>query len=309
MSEKYVRKNRNSFAIVKGSRIYGKFTCLEDALFVRDLLIENGWNLEAIQNIYEIGEEYLILAVIDEKVCLLDKSDIKPSQDEIEILTKRKIRNPNNSKYGLNITRVFDTFAIKKRIAGEDHIFGLYDNLADAEFVRNFLLDNMWNVNAISQIQHDEDSDTYKVVEVIDDRAYVLGTFKNNKIDLNRVHEEFLSKISKHKFGLAVHPYLDDLTGKIPELEERFGVSANDDVWTLKDTEDPLNDIIFNMTPFQKAVYDSLDGEMTVDEIAQALVRYRSGNFNEKIERNLDGLVASGVIVKNENHYKKVNFK
>jgi hypothetical protein len=91
------------------------------------------------------------------------------------------MRNPNNSRYGLNMTRVFDTFIIEKQIAGDDYVFGYYDTLEDAEFARNHLMDNMWDINSFSQIQYDEDNNNYRVTEVIDDKVYVLGSFESKK--------------------------------------------------------------------------------------------------------------------------------
>ena len=92
---------------------------------------------------------------------VLGRYEEKPAHETIEKLAKNKSRNPNNSRYGLNITKIFDTYVIKKRIAGDDYIFGYFDNLQDAEFVRNFLLEHNWNVNDFSQIEYDEDTDTY----------------------------------------------------------------------------------------------------------------------------------------------------
>lgn len=303
MSERYIRKNGNSFAIVKGSKSYGKFQSMGDAVFIRNLLVESDWNLNSLDEIYEENGEYLVVKVIDERVHILVKSKVKPSEKTIVELTKRQIRNPNNSKYGLNITKVFDTFIIKKRIAGEDQIFGCYDSLEDAEFVRNHLLDNMWNVNSFSQIQYDEDADSYKVTEVIDERVYVLASFEDEKeINLPKVKSEFLSKITKHKLGLASHDYLNELADMIPDLEKRFGIKAEDDVWDFKDTKDPLNDVIFNLTPFQKSVYDAVDNS-TVEEIEKSLIRFKSKNFTHKIQKNLDELEKKGLVFKNQNHY------
>jgi hypothetical protein len=215
------------------------------------------------------------------------------------------MRNPNNSRYGLNITRVFDTFIIKKQIAGDDYVFGYYDTLEDAEFARNYLMDNLWDINSFSQIQYDEDSKNYRVTEVIDDKVYVLGSFESkNDIDLDKIHAEFLNRIAKHKLGLAEHPYLDELTDRIPELERKFNTKAQDGTWDFKNTQDPLNDIIFNLTPFQKSVYDAVD-DSTVEDIEKALIRFRSGNFTQKIQKNLDELIEKGLICKNQNHYIK----
>lgn len=306
MSEKYIRKSGRSFAVVKSSRTWGRFDCLDDAIFIRNLLVESDWNEDSISEIHEVGDEFWVIKVIDERVYILDKSNKMPSKETIDELTKRKIRNPNNSRYGLNITRVFDTFIVKKRIAGDDYIFGYYGCLEDADFVRNHLMDNQWNVESFSTIQYDEDRDNYKVTEVIDDRVYVLGTFKSrDEINLDECRKEFLNKISKHKHGLASHDYLNELTDKIPDLEERFAVKAQDDVWNLKDTQDPLNDIIFNLTPFQKSVYDAVN-DSTINDIERAMARFKSKNFTKKIRKSLDELEDMGLIAKNQNHYNKL---
>ena len=58
MGEKYLRENRNSFNIVKKSKIYAKITDLDDAIFIRDLLIQNDWDLnkipQTIKNEYDV---------------------------------------------------------------------------------------------------------------------------------------------------------------------------------------------------------------------------------------------------------------
>ena len=221
MSMKYIRENRGSFAVIKSSRNYGRFNSPDCAVFVRDLLVESNWDLASIGGIHEINDGYVALGVIDEKVHLLGRFKEKPSQKTVDNLYKKRLRNPNNSKYGLNITRVFDTFIIKKRIAGDDYIFGYYDKLEDAEFVRNFLLENSWNVNAFPQVLYDEETDAYKVSEVIDDKVYVLGSYVEDA-DIGEARAEFLNRIKKHKLGLANHEYLSELTGSIEELEERI---------------------------------------------------------------------------------------
>ena len=45
MSEKYIRKNKSSCTIVKSSKTYAKITSLDDAIFIRDFLVENNWDL------------------------------------------------------------------------------------------------------------------------------------------------------------------------------------------------------------------------------------------------------------------------
>lgn len=307
MSEKYIRQNKNSCTIVKNSKTYAKLDNLDDAIFIRDFLVENRWNLSQTPQILKKDDNYMVLTIHEDKIHLLAKYKQKPDEGTIDNLINKHKRNPNNSKYGLNITRVFDTFVIKKQIAGDDYIFGYYDRLEDAEFVRNFLMDHNWNVNDFNQIEFDEDTDTYKVVMVIDDKVYILDSFENENIDLNKAYEEFLAKISKHKYGLASYPHLDLLKNSIKNLEEEFNIKTKDENWNLKDSvENPLDDIIFTLTPFQQSVYDAIDGETSFDEIKRKLIRYKSKNFESKIDKNLSQLIDLGFVEKQGENYIKI---
>ncbi|MBE6509247.1 MAG: hypothetical protein E7Z77_07535 [Methanobrevibacter sp.] len=309
MSEKYIRNNKNSYNIVKSSKIYAKITDLEDAIFIRDLLIKTDWDLNQIPKSIRKDDSHLVLAVIDEKVHLLARFNVAPDDETIERLTKNKIRNPNNSRYGLNITKVFDTYVIKKQIAGDDYIFGYYDSLSDAQFVRNFLLDHNWNVNEFSEIELDDETETYKVIRVIDDNVYVIDSYDSkDDVNLSESYEKFLAEISKHKFGLANHPHLDLLKDSIPDLEMQFNVKTKDDVWSFEGASSPLDDIIFNLTPFQQSVYDAIGSSTSLDEIKRSLIRYKSKNFDKKILRNIDDLIEMNLIEKmDDEHYKKID--
>lgn len=302
MAEKYIRQNRNSYSIVKKSKTYAKIDDLDDAIFIRDFLIEHNWNLDKVPKTIRNDVHYIVLAVVDEKIHLLAKCKSQPDDETIEKLTKQIIRNPNNSRYGLNITRIFDTFVIKKQIAGDDYIFGYYDNVEDAQFVRNFLLDNNWDINRFGDVEFDDEADNYKVVSVIEDRVYILDSFDlKDDIGLDNVYESFLAKISKHKYGFSNYPHLDLLKDMIPELEERFKVSTKDDVWSfegISDDNSVLNHVIFNLTPFQKSVYDVIDEESSVEDIEKSLSRFKSKNFNKKILKNIDELMELDLVEK-----------
>lgn len=305
MSEKYIRKNSNSYAIYKSSKNYGKFKNIDDAIFAREILIENNWDLTGIKNLYHNDDEYIITSTLDDKLHFIAKYNRKPGEDEIVNHQNKFKRNPNNSKYGLNITRVFETFIIQKQIMGDEYIFGYYDNLEDASFIRNHLMDHMWNIGEFSKIMYDEENKNYKITEVIDDKVYVIDSYEcESEIDLEKSYEKFLTKISKHKYGLASHPYLDELKDRIDELEEHFNVRVSDENWNLENITDPLNDIIFKLTPFQKAVYDSVDNS-SISEIEKSLSRFRSGNFTGKIMKNLDELITMGLVRENDGYYFK----
>lgn len=310
MSEKYIRENVNFCNIVKNSKTYAKITKLDDAVFIRNLLVENDWNLDRIPQTVKFNDNYLVLAVIGEKIHLVAKYKTEPSPETIPKLIKKYERNPNNSRYGLNITRVFDTFVIKKQIAGDDYIFGCYDNLEDAVFVRNFLLDHNWNVDEFDTVNYCDEAELYKVVSVIDDRVYVLDSSRINSFDLDRTYKNFLSKISKHKYGLANYPHLDSLKDSIEELEEEFGVKTADDVWSfdnIGEDQSALEGIIFSLTPFEQSIYDAIGDETSFEEIKRSMIRYRSKNFEDKINRHLDGLIDKGLVLRVGDLYRKTN--
>lgn len=311
MGEKYIRKTKNSYKIVKDSRVFGKFDSLDDAIFVREILIENNWDIDNFTLEMHLSlDNYVPVSKIDEKLVVLGKFKDKPNDKLIEKLIKKHKRNPNNSKYGLNIVRVFDLFMVKKQIAGDEYVFGIFDNLDDAIFTRNFLLDNSWNVQAFSEVEYCDESETFKIVKVFEDRVYILGTFDSRQEALDNIENsksEFLNKISKHKYGLASHPHLDMLTGHIEDLENEFQLDAEDDVWNFKDVDDPLSDIIFNLTPWQKIIYDEISDEVTFDGLVKSLARYRTKNFDKKVRRYLDELIDLDLVeCVGDDRYKKI---
>ena len=311
MSEKYIRKNKNNFTVVKNSRTYGKYDSLDVAVFARGLLVSSDWQLDNIHDeIFEIYNGYLVFKVIDDKLFCLGQFSEKPTFDAISKLTRKKIRNPNNSKYGLNISRLFDNYIIKKQIAGDEYIFGVFDNLEDATFSRNFLLEHDWDVNAFGEIEFCDETDTYKIVEVFDDRIYILASYETlaeAEKNLENAKSEFLNKIFKHKNGLANYPHLDILTDRIDELENDFQLKTQDDFWNIGDVENPLEDIIFNLTPWQKIIYDNAGDEFTFQQLKVKLKRYESKNFDKKIQRYLDELQELNLIEKlDDDVYRKV---
>lgn len=311
MAEKYIRKNKNNFTVVKNSRVYGKFDSIDIAVFARNLLVDYDWGLEDIHDeIFEYENHYILLKVIENKLCYLGEFAQKPDRDTISKLAKKQIRNPNNSKYGLNITRIFDEYIIKKQIAGDEYIFGVFDNLEDATFSRNFLLDHNWNVDEFEEIEYCDESDSYKIVNVFDDKIYILGSFKTKseaEENLDNSKHEFLNKIFKHKNGLSNHPHLDVLTDHIDELENEFQIKVTDDVWNFGEVENPLEEIIFNLTPWQKIIYDHADEEFTFAQLKKSLAGYRSKNFDKKICRYLNELIDLNLIQRlDDDVYRKV---
>ena len=92
MSEKYIRKNKNSYKIIKNSRVFGKFDSLDDAIFVREILINNNWDIDNFTLEMHLSlDNYIPVSKIDEKLVILGKFKDKPNDKLIEKLTKKRI--------------------------------------------------------------------------------------------------------------------------------------------------------------------------------------------------------------------------
>ena len=90
-----------------------------------------------------------------------------------------------------------------------------------------------------------------------------------------------------------------------------FQVEARDKNWSFEDIDENkpvLNQVIFNLTPFQQSVYDAISKDTAFDEIKKALIRYRSKNFENKIQKNIDELIGMGLVEKTgDDTYSKTN--
>ena len=73
MSEKYIRQNKKSCTIVKSSKTYAKIADLDDAIFIRDFLIDNDWNLDKTPQILKKDDNYLVLTAYKDKIHVLSK--------------------------------------------------------------------------------------------------------------------------------------------------------------------------------------------------------------------------------------------
>ena len=51
MSEKYIRQNNGHYSIIRKSKGYGRFDSLDDAIMIRNFLVENDWNIGEIDNL------------------------------------------------------------------------------------------------------------------------------------------------------------------------------------------------------------------------------------------------------------------
>ena len=83
---------------------------------------------------------------------------------------------------------------------------------------------------------------------------------------------------------------------------------VKDENWDLDKLDDvSAFDLIFNLTPWQKIIYDNVNDEFTFEELKSSLKRYESKNFDKKIQKHLDELIELNIVKKSdENKFKKI---
>ena len=310
MKEKYIRKGKKYYTIVKSGKIFGKYLSEDYAIFARDYLVSNDWDLNNIsQFVVLINDFYSVVCVVDEKLCILGSFEESPTKYEIQEVINNYRRNPNNSRYGLNIVNEFGVYIIRKQIFNDVYTFGVYDNLPDATFVRNLLLDNDWSVDKIEGIMFDDVEGNYGIIKVIDDKACVLKRFDNINSAFDGNHEaynEFVIKIYKNKKRLASYPHLDcfrDIADELYSEIEDDGSILN----VISNYEgNNLSEVLFNLTPWQKLIYDGINDEITFDKLLDNLKGYKSKNFEKKVDKYLNELIDLNLIKKENGVYKKV---
>jgi hypothetical protein len=246
------------------------------------------------------------------KLAIGSQIDVKLDGKTVNIIAN----NGDGGFYAIDDSTVVDGVTTYKTVVATASVVDdtgktvFFDNLEDATFSRNFLLEHDWDVNAFGEIEFCDETDTYKIVEVFDDRIYILASYETlaeAEKNLKNAKSEFLNKIFKHKNGLANYPHLDILTDRIDELENDFQLKTQDDFWNIGDVENPLEDIIFNLTPWQKIIYDNAGDEFTFQQLKVKLKRYESKNFDKKIQRYLDELQELNLIEKlDDDVYRKI---
>ena len=154
------------------------------------------------------------------------------------------------------------------------------------------LIMEVWTDGSVSP----EDALAYSA-KILKDQLSVFINFDEGSADIEKAKSKPQDKINENLFK-----NIEDL--ELPVLEDKFNIEVQDEVWSFKESKDPLNDIIFNLTPFQQSVYDEVNNS-SFEDIKKSLIRFKSKNFDEKIQKNLEDLIKSDLIVKNGNYYAK----
>lgn len=211
--EQYIYKKSNKFRVsksIKGNKkIFGSYGTLEEAIFARDLLVKNDWNLDEIipsDNVIKFNDEFMV--VTEFKGALKFLSRFKTHNDAKENAAKLIMefeKNPYGSKYGRNIYKREDYFDVKKSFNYNDILFGIYKNLDDATFARDLLLKYDWNLDDISNdcpVFFSKIHDQYIVVSIINDKVAIIKHYdsESDALDNAAADIEYYQKY-KRKTG------------------------------------------------------------------------------------------------------------
>ena len=251
--------------------------------------------------------------------------------------------NPYGRQYGTYIYKIGEYFDVKKSINNKELLFGSYANLDDATFARDLLVMYDWNLMDILKggpIFFSKIHKQYLVVPVIDDKVVIINHY-DSKIDaLLNVGEDlemYIKYQTKGKQALyrgdsKVNRYIlkkhrkfwirKKIDGELrilgPYDTKWDAIEARDELelrgWQLHnhdeesifydelDDED-YEDIIFNLSMWQKIVYDTIvrigKVRFSLDDLLNHsyLKRYKSGkNFDEKVITHLNELIDWGLV-------------
>ena len=168
---KHITFHNGCFRVIKTidgkQRFFGAFATKEEAIELRDLLIENDWdtsnihpkylrsfvtnpNLERLNYIRKVKDKYVVSKVIDGELKYFGTYDTK----EEAIMAREKLLNNNwqteeeikEEKIDTFIYLIGDEYIVKNEINGEEKIFGRFKDMANAINFRNQCVKNNWTI-------------------------------------------------------------------------------------------------------------------------------------------------------------------
>lgn len=208
--EQYIYKRNSNYNVVKtvGSKAhtFGFFKSLDEAIFVRKLLMDCDWNLDEIKklgDVWQYNGQFVVVSIFNNQIRFLEKFD---SYQEASENSQRIIRefenNPHRSMYGTYIYKIKDAFYIRKLIGKNEVLFGLYKNIEDATFSRDLLKDNDWDLDKIKELApvcFSEIHNKYVVFGINNDKLIVAGKFDTESEALKNAQKS-LEEYEKSKY-------------------------------------------------------------------------------------------------------------
>lgn len=194
---KYIRKREydGKFFVLKSikgeDQTFGYFNSHEEAIKARDELIENNWGL--------------------------------PEDEDVNLVKE--------GKYGKYISSQYGIYRVSKVIDGKTHYFGQYDDLDDAKYVRDLLIENDWNRKVIPPELYIKNIDKnhyirstprgYVVSKIIDGELKYFGTYSTKEEALDVRNELIIN-------NWEIEEYVEE------EEEYDINVYVKNDVYYVK---------------------------------------------------------------------------
>lgn len=341
----YIRK-----MIDKRDVWFGMYRALDDATFARDLLKDHDWDLNEIAELpkvhfSEIHGKYLIVGVADGRLIIAGSFD---DEDDAIENAEKSLEEYKKSKYRTGERYVVfngKMYAVQRGVSGKIIYYGSFHELEDAVAVRDLLVSIDWNLEDVYENRIYEFSDIFYKFHIFENLVKIIGKFKSHDDAVGNVNnlssltyediydpENQYSKANRHitkRLGeywvkkkidgqirmFGPYPTRDAAIDARDEYEKNgwdFGLDGESIYSNGGDYDDSLEDIVSDMSLWQKIIYDTIvrleKTYFSFDDLLNHsyLKRYRSGNFETKVSKHLGELVAMGLVSQlEENIFRK----
>lgn len=287
----YIRKT-----IDKKEVLFGLYKNIDDATFSRDLLKDNDWDLDKIDELgpvlfSEIHDKYVVFGVNENKLIVADKFDTESealdnAQKSLEECTKRKYKT--GEKHVVFNGR---QFAVHQSVTGKITYYGSFKELEDAVAVRDLLLSVDWDLSAVYENRIYEFNSHFYKFHIFEGMIKIIGKFTSyedaseNKNNLsNLTYEDIYDPENQYA---KINRYITKRSGKFwikkniegspvvlgPYKTRSDAIDARDEYeendWNInldeesiysakKDYDDSFDEIVSSMSMWQKIIYDTI---------------------------------------------------
>lgn len=206
--------------------------------------------------------------------------------------SKKSIENVG-SKYGSNIYKYGEFFTITKQINRKTVNFGKFNNLDDAKFVKNLLVENNWKLSRIRNNDIYQNGDLYWVIKVLNNKINILGKFYSYQ--QAKEHVEWL--VSKFKTDENFEVY-------VPKKENNEEFNKENYLKTVS-----------NISGWEKLVFNTINeldtNVFSLDDLKELdtfeMYKFEDESLESIIKENLYKLANLKLIrVMGNDYYKKV---
>ena len=345
----YIYWNDFSYNVYKSGgdvkKYLGGYKNYEDAVFVRNILEENDWNVENLNSIYydKISGTFKIILIENNMVRVLDSFDsyqeAKYNMDYTYYTHRNKAFLKNDKSY---IWENNNLFSIYRNMNNKKTYYGSFRLIEDARAAMNILQNHNWNVNSINLDRIYKIGDYHWVFYLPENYLKVIGkydSFKDSYLEENNkslyCKDDFNKKeVNEDRF---VYPRNDGgyvIIKKIQGTQVSFGtydslIAARDarnefenEGWNYYIDDDSIfgdeydnsfEKLLHNLSRWQKILFDAIcdiDKEVfSFDEVKNNsyVSRYNLKNLDKKLDKHLSELVDIKLIKKvDENRYKRL---